>query len=68
MYRNMRVDDFEYVCPVCKGTGKELWKHYVNGKYIEEYVECEACSGTGKDFFEDEILSFIYDFDKKARY
>lgn len=35
------------LCPVCGGTGKELWKHYVKGKYVEEKVNCEACSGSG---------------------
>ena len=36
-------------CSVCKGTGKELFKHInpKDGEMIEELVECEMCGGKG---------------------
>lgn len=49
------------LCPVCGGTGRELWKHYVDGKYVEEKVKCEACSGSGMLRDDNESEEYMHD-------
>ena len=50
------------ICPVCKGSGIELFKHidYKTGEYIEERIECELCCGNGVVVYEcqEELHSF----------
>ena len=47
------------LCPVCKGTGKELHKYTRDdGEHVTEEIRCELCNGTGRikrepDYYEE---------------
>ena len=58
--KNISISDI-ILCPVCEGTGRELWKHYVDGKYVEEKVTCKACEGSGKIGLDEEYQECMYD-------
>ena len=37
------------LCPVCKGTGKEIHKYIRDdGEQVAEEIRCELCNGTGR--------------------